>query len=119
MKRRLLIPIMTILVTVILSAADRPVSVPVNSRDPWFGPDKLKHFTSSIYLTTTAYYVQSRMLDKSRSASKDASAMMTLTLGFSKEIVDTRKKGGFFSWKDVLFNVAGTAVALVFINQVK
>lgn len=45
--------------------------------------------------------------------------MMTLTLGFSKEIVDTRKKGGFFSWKDVLFNVAGTAVALVFINQVK
>jgi len=45
--------------------------------------------------------------------------MMTLTLGFSKEIADTREKGGFFSWKDVLFDVAGTAVALVFINQVK
>ncbi|MDD5766884.1 MAG: DUF2279 domain-containing protein [Candidatus Marinimicrobia bacterium] len=119
MKRILFVMITTILVMIMLSAGDRPILVPTNSRDPWFGLDKLKHFTSSIYMTTTAYYIQSRMLDKSRSASKDASMMITLTLGLSKEFADTRKKGGFFSWKDVLFNLAGTAVGLVFISQVK
>ncbi|PIS27988.1 MAG: hypothetical protein COT43_07595 [Candidatus Marinimicrobia bacterium CG08_land_8_20_14_0_20_45_22] len=119
MKRSQRVLIMTILATMILSSGDRPVLVPKNSRDPWLGLDKLKHFTSAVYMTMTAYYVQSRIANKSRNASENVSTMMTVTLGVSKEIFDTRKKDGFFSWKDVLFDVAGTAVALVFINQVK
>jgi len=42
---------------------------------------------------------------------------ITLGLGLSKEIYDSSRAKGAFSWKDLLADVAGITAGLILVNQ--
>jgi len=98
---------------------DNPFSSELNKKDPWFARDKLKHFSSSLYLTTTSYYFQNKMLSEANRKSKINSASITVTCALGKEIWDSRKKNGFFSIRDLIADCMGIAIALIFINNIQ
>ncbi|HDP68585.1 MAG TPA: DUF2279 domain-containing protein [Candidatus Marinimicrobia bacterium] len=101
------------------------VSTPVFSsdtggriHDPWFGFDKLKHLSSSFILTTTGYYVQTRMVALPEQQSLSNAGMLTISLGLGKELLDRRKPGGIFSYRDLVANLTGVGLAVLFIKVV-
>lgn len=88
-------------------------------RDSWFGRDKLKHLSSSFVLTTTGYYVQTRMVDFSETKSLGCAGLVTISLGLGKEFRDRRKPSGLFSYRDLLADVAGAGLAILFIKVIQ
>lgn len=88
------------------------------SHDPWFGFDKLKHLSSSFILTTTGYYVQTRMIALPEQKSLSSAGMLTISLGLGKEFFDWRKPGGMFSYRDLVANLTGVGLAVLFIQMV-
>jgi len=111
-----------ILLTFILNTAFGAVSVydqSKKSNDPWFGLDKLKHLSSSFMLTTSGYYIQAKMTDISESKSLTNSGMLTISLGFGKEINDSKKPVGIFSIRDLTADIAGIGLAILFIRAIK
>ncbi|MCK4295538.1 MAG: DUF2279 domain-containing protein [Candidatus Marinimicrobia bacterium] len=98
---------------------EKPLSPNMNRKDPWFAMDKLKHFSSSLYLTTTSYYIQNKMFSESNKKSKINSVSITVTCALGKEIWDSRKKNGFFSIKDLIADCTGIAIGLIFINNIQ
>ncbi len=87
--------------------------------DSWFGRDKLKHLSSSFVLTTTGYYIQTRMVDFSETQSLGCAGMVTVSLGLGKELRDWRKPKGLFSYRDLLADVAGAGLAILFIKVIQ
>lgn len=88
------------------------------SHDPWLGFDKLKHLSSSFILTTTGYYVQTRMVAFPEQQSLSSAGMLTVSLGLGKEFFDWRKPGGMFSYRDLVANLTGVGLAVLFIQVV-
>ena len=86
--------------------------------DPWIAMDKLKHFTSSFYFTTTSYYFMSREFDISNDQAKMNSICFTMSLGLGKEIFDSGKPGGFFSIKDLCADFCGAFVGIIVIRKI-
>ncbi|HPC35946.1 MAG TPA: DUF2279 domain-containing protein [Candidatus Marinimicrobia bacterium] len=87
--------------------------------DRWFAMDKLKHFSTSFYLTTTLFYGQNRIFDvKSDKANRNA-AGLTISLGVLKEIRDLNQKENYFSWRDLVVDILGVGAAIFFINGIK
>jgi len=87
--------------------------------DRWFAMDKLKHFSTSFYLTTTLFYGQNRIFDvKSDQANLNA-AGLTISLGVLKEIRDLKQKENYFSWRDLVVDILGVGAAIFFINGIK
>jgi uncharacterized protein YfiM (DUF2279 family) len=84
--------------------------------DPWFGLDKLKHLSSSFMMTTTGYYFQNRVVSVSKEQALATSGIFTVSLGLGKECRDTRKPKGFFSYRDLIADIAGIVLAAVFIQ---
>jgi len=84
--------------------------------DPWFGLDKLKHLSSSFMMTTTGYYFQNRVASVSKEQALATSGIFTVSLGFGKECRDNRKPKGFFSYRDLIADIAGIVLATVFIR---
>jgi len=84
--------------------------------DGWFQLDKLKHFSTSFYLTTTGYYFQTRAGHlPERQATKNA-VWLSFTMGLGKELWDRRKPQGFFSWRDLVYDALGITGAVLFIK---
>ncbi len=84
--------------------------------DGWFRLDKLKHFSTSFYLTTTSYYFQARAGHlPERQATKNA-VWLSFTMGLGKEFWDRRKPQGFFSWRDLVYDALGITGAVLFIK---
>ncbi|HCL00673.1 MAG TPA: hypothetical protein DHW42_11290 [Candidatus Marinimicrobia bacterium] len=84
--------------------------------DPWFGLDKLKHLSSSFMMTTTGYYFQNRVASVPKEQALTTSGIFTVSLGLGKEYRDTGKPKGFFSYRDLIADVAGIVLATVFIQ---
>lgn len=78
--------------------------------DPWLGTDKALHFGVSAALAGTGYGVSSLVLDEPATRAL-AGAGFSLTLGASKELYDLAGHGDP-SWKDVTWDIAGTAVGV-------
>lgn len=78
--------------------------------DPWWGPDKALHLGVSGGLAATGYGVSSIWLGRpwQRAA---AGAGFALTLGAGKELADWAGYG-HPSYKDMLYNLAGTALGV-------
>jgi len=113
--------IAVLLLTFIFNTAFGAVSVYDQSKiskNPWFGLDKLKHLSSSFILTTTGYYIQSKMTDITNTKSMTNSGMLTISLGLGKEITDSKKPGGIFSIRDLTVDFAGLGLALIFIRAI-
>ena len=88
-----------------------PLAARASDDDPWFGPDKLKHFGASAALATTGYAVGSAFFDEvpERLA---AGATLALGAGVAKEIADLAGAGDP-SLRDLVWDVVGTGAGLL------
>jgi uncharacterized protein YfiM (DUF2279 family) len=84
--------------------------------DPWLAEDKLRHFAMSFAATAFAYGGARTALDPDPAMAVAAAA--ALAAGIGKEVHDARA-GQWFSWPDMAWNVAGVALGLVFIHQIR
>ena len=80
--------------------------------DPWFGEDKALHFGASAVLASGGYVGGALVLDEPWQRAT-AGATLSLTLGTAKELADLLGYGQP-SWRDMAWNVVGTATALTF-----
>jgi hypothetical protein len=87
--------------------------------DPWFGLDKLKHVSSAFIMTTTGYYLQHRIMDRTQDQSLYSTGLITFTIGLGKEAMDKNRSGGFFSIRDLIANGAGIGLAVLFIKGIE
>ncbi len=78
--------------------------------DPWFGRDKALHFGASATLGTGGYVGGSLVLDEPWQRAV-AGAGLSLGLGTAKELYDLAGYG-HPSWRDMTWNVVGTALAV-------
>ena len=80
--------------------------------------DKLKHFSFSLYTTTTGYYIMNRMLDTKYKDAYLFSAGFSIMLGLGKEGYDLKSGQGTFSFYDIIADVAGTALGILIIDRI-
>jgi putative lipoprotein len=78
--------------------------------DPWFGADKGIHFGASAGLAIAGYGAAATFAE-SRPVRIAYGASVALLAGIGKELWDTRA-GGSGSFKDLTYDVLGTAVGL-------
>jgi putative lipoprotein len=87
-------------------------------RDPWVSEDKLMHFAASFAATTlAASAARTAGLDPERSTV--AGAVAAAGIGVWKEVDDHRRPGGFFSFRDLLWDAAGIGAAAGVMRQVR
>jgi uncharacterized protein YfiM (DUF2279 family) len=87
-------------------------------RDPWLAEDKLMHFAASFAATALgASAARATGLDAGRSAL--AGAVMGGGLGLWKEVQDHRRPEGFFSYRDIVWDLAGVGAATTLMTQVR
>jgi uncharacterized protein YfiM (DUF2279 family) len=87
------------------------------SHDPWLGKDKFDHALVSAGLVASQFYILHQELDLSRARSRHIAAGSTLLIGIAKEIYDKVSRRGSPSWKDLLADFTGAALAVVTMTQ--
>ena len=85
--------------------------------DKLTSPDKAQHFMGSLISTVLFYKIFEDPLEMNKTNSKYLAVGITLGLGVSKEIYDSSRSKGAFSWIDLLADVAGITVGLILVNQ--
>ena len=85
--------------------------------DKWFAIDKLQHFSYSCLISLGCQYVLVNKQNKTEDESLPISSTLSFSAGLLKELNDNRGKNGFFSWKDMVANIAGITVAAVIISN--
>tara|TARA_B100001996_G_C18570615_1_gene558290 strand:- start:294 stop:695 length:402 start_codon:yes stop_codon:yes gene_type:complete len=85
--------------------------------DKWFAIDKLQHFSYSCLISLGCQYVLVNKQNNTEEESLPISSALSFTAGLLKELDDDRRENGFFSWKDMVANAAGIAVAAVIISN--
>jgi uncharacterized protein YfiM (DUF2279 family) len=96
---------------------ENPVQKNKSIKDPWLSFDKWKHFSASFYMTISAYYIATRGVDSDKSTATQISGAFVLSMGLGKEFYDRWGKGGFFSYKDIIFNFLGVFLPMALINN--
>ena len=94
------------LLAILLAAAPAQAA----QEDPWWGQDKALHFGVSAGLGAGGYGLSSLVLEP-RWQRATAGAGFSLSLGIGKEVYDAAY-GGDPSWKDLTWDVIGTAVGV-------
>lgn len=79
------------------------------SSDPWFGPDKVKHFFMTAFVTSVSYSTF-RASHMSHDGALAAAAGVALAVGTGKEVHD-HFTGEGFSVRDLTWDLAGAASA--------
>jgi putative lipoprotein len=91
---------------------------PEQSRDGWFGPDKLQHFFMSAFIQSAGYGLLRRAGVENGAAIAGASAA-TAMIGIGKEVADRHTKGDF-SARDLVWDAAGAGSAsMLLVRTVK
>lgn len=80
------------------------------TRDPWFGRDKLRHMTASLLATLSAQYVLTEKVNLAPGPALGLSAGSTAAAGVGKEWHD-RRSGRFFSVRDLAADALGIGLA--------
>ncbi|MBO8151264.1 MAG: DUF2279 domain-containing protein [Candidatus Marinimicrobia bacterium] len=88
-----------------------------NREDRWGSIDKLQHFSSSFYLTVTAYYYLNKFDGVPPKDAGCYSAVLTLNMGLGKELYDKYWKKTFFSGKDFVADLLGVLFGLIFVEN--
>jgi putative lipoprotein len=78
--------------------------------DPWFGEDKLLHFSASAVAAGLGYGVSSVFVEPRRTRAL-IGATTALSLGIGKELYDATGRGDP-SFRDLTWDVIGTAVGV-------
>jgi uncharacterized protein YfiM (DUF2279 family) len=100
------------------AGADSTAGVPQQlSRDPWLGKDKFDHALVSAGLAAAQFYALHQEFEMSDSRSRQIAAGSTLAIGIAKEIYDKVSRRGTPSWKDLLADLAGIALAIGIMTQ--
>lgn len=89
------------------------VGMPATARaeeDPWFGPDKAKHFGASAVLAAGGYGIGAVAFEE-RSSALLLGGGIALTAGVGKEVYDATGAGSA-SGRDLVWDVVGTAAGL-------
>ena len=81
--------------------------------DKWFAIDKLQHFSYSCLVSLGCQYILVNKNSNTEEESLPISSALSFTAGLLKELDDDRRENGFFSWKDMVANAVGIAVAAV------
>jgi putative lipoprotein len=87
------------------------------SRDLWLGKDKFDHALASAGLVAAQFYVLHQELEVRGRRSRQIAAGSTLTIGIAKEIYDKVSRRGTPSWKDLLADCVGVALAVGIMTQ--
>jgi uncharacterized protein YfiM (DUF2279 family) len=95
------------------SLAENPLAASEN--DPWFGVDKVEHFTMSFFIEGAAY-AGLRGAKLEHGASLAGASVATLVAGLGKEFRD-RRQGRGFSVRDLAWDVAGGAVGALLVSR--
>ena len=122
--RRLLLPALALglLAAAVRPAAAQRVAVPAEAQvvsrpgDPWLGEDKVQHFVASAGATTLAFGAARIALD--HESAVIAGIGVGAVAGLLKEVHD-RRIGRIFSWRDLLYDAAGIALAYVWIREIE
>ena len=85
--------------------------------DKWFAIDKLQHFSYSCLVSLGCQYILVNKNSNTEEESLPISSALSFSAGLLKELNDNRGKNGFFSWKDMVANAVGIAVAAVIISN--
>ena len=89
----------------------------LSAASEWLGKDKIMHFAGSAFLTYWNYGVSRDIMENSKTQSVFFSVSITSVLGFGKETSDKYLKRTKFSWKDIVYDLAGISAGLVIINN--
>lgn len=79
--------------------------------DPWFGPDKVRHFFTSALVQSLGYGAL-RAVDVEHGAALASATVITSGFGLGKELHD-RRRGYGFSVRDLVWDAAGAAAISV------
>jgi putative lipoprotein len=79
--------------------------------DPWFGRDKLIHFSASASLAVVGY-ASASMLTENRPTRIGAGAALAVSAGVAKELWDLDGHGDA-SWRDLSWDLVGAATGLL------
>jgi uncharacterized protein YfiM (DUF2279 family) len=101
---------------VILAAAMASAPASPGRDDPWLGQDKARHFALSFAATAFAY-AGARFVAEPEPA-RLVAASAAIAAGVGKEVHDARAGWGF-SFRDMVWNVAGVGLGLVLVGQVR
>lgn len=88
-----------------IACADSP------NADPWFGRDKLIHFSASASLAVVGY-ASASMLTENRPTRIGAGAALAVSAGVAKELWDLDGHGDA-SWRDLSWDLVGAATGLL------
>jgi len=80
--------------------------------DPWFGPDKALHFGVSAGIAGAGYLLSYPWLPENEVGRLIVGGSAALAAGVAKELFDLTTGPGRPSWKDLTWDVAGTAAGL-------
>lgn len=97
----------TPLLAIALQVGGPPPQPPV---DRWFAEDKMKHFVAS-FLITSVSASAARFAGADGPASLYIGVGVGATAGMAKEISDHRAPTNSFSYRDILWDIAGIAAA--------
>lgn len=88
--------------------------IPVRT-DKWIAKDKADHFMASAFLAGAGYTFASQELYKNHPQSQRLAFGFSISAGVLKELYDVHR-GGPFSLKDLVADLAGTTVGLYLIS---
>ncbi len=83
--------------------------------DPWFGFDKVQHFTFSFLWTLSSQYMLENKMEIDDNSVIYLSSGSAFSAGLIKEINDQRKPQGYFSKRDLVANSLGIVCAVAVI----
>lgn len=109
MPRHHLTPVLSVPL-IACSVLMAPRTVHAQDADRWTGPDKTLHFVASAGLAAGGYGLASLWTDD-RTVQLVAGSSLALGAGLGKELWDLSGRGNA-SWRDMAWNVIGTATGL-------
>lgn len=104
----LILKISLILLIVLLISV--PLTASPNDPDRWLAKDKFEHFGLSAFYSTGIAKVAHRHFEIDRDRSILIGATITISLGALKEGADYKFHKGRASYKDFIWDIAGTIV---------
>ena len=87
------------------------------NRDDWLGKDKFDHAMVSAGLVAAQFYFFQAEQNWERQDSRQMAVTSTFAIGVAKEIYDGLSGRGTPSWKDLLADIAGIALAVAAFTQ--
>lgn len=85
--------------------------------DPWFGPDKIKHFFMTAFVQSVVYSGL-RATGAEHRSSLYGAAGASAAFGIGKELFD-RRRNGTFSVPDLVWDAAGAGGASLLLDRTR